>query len=444
MRAPASLRRGFALVLISAMLVAGLGAVPAVAAGSYTGGAAEAPLFVPNDHTAIGVRVSSSSGLEANTTYYVKVRFTVGDAPDPDTNRGWTWNPTTGLWAQEREAWTNFPTVTTDATGLVADTWIYAKFGDDNTTGTYKVMVSMSKTGLSTTYNPTSLPEVTVIDMATQGAWVHNATATGKANKRVEATSWDTSLTVYALSQTEPNLVDDDANGTVDDEDNGPVGVSGDFRLGVPASTMMDVALQHGFAPPYYNDITITATDTDIALKAADMTPPSAPGATDAVASETSVTVTWEAATDAGGSGLASYKIFRWTDAPSVAYTMPHEVIGTVPAAETSFVDDTAMADVDYYYEVRAVDASGNVGPRSATAMATLLGRGETTRTAGADRYATAIAISAATFPASSVTTAVVATGRDFPDALAASGLAGAYGSPVLLVGDTVSATLTD
>jgi len=142
MRVPVSLRRGFALVLISALLVPGLGAVPAVAAGTYTGGAQESGLYIPNDHTPVGVRFSATSGLEASAEYYVKVRFTVGDTPDPDTNRGWTFNSATGNWVEATEAWTNFPTLTTDAAGAIGDTWLYAKFGDDDTTGTYKVMVS--------------------------------------------------------------------------------------------------------------------------------------------------------------------------------------------------------------------------------------------------------------------------------------------------------------
>ncbi|MCI0584526.1 MAG: cell wall-binding repeat-containing protein [Chloroflexi bacterium] len=58
---------------------------------------------------------------------------------------------------------------------------------------------------------------------------------------------------------------------------------------------------------------------------------------------------------------------------------------------------------------------------------------GEVTRIAGADRYATAAAISAATF-APGVSIAYVATGANFPDALAGAAVAGSRGAPVLLV----------
>jgi putative cell wall-binding protein len=57
----------------------------------------------------------------------------------------------------------------------------------------------------------------------------------------------------------------------------------------------------------------------------------------------------------------------------------------------------------------------------------------ELDRIYGASRYDTAVAISAKTFPAGTVPTAVLATGRQFADALSASGLAGAHRSPLLL-----------
>jgi len=52
-------------------------------------------------------------------------------------------------------------------------------------------------------------------------------------------------------------------------------------------------------------------------------------------------------------------------------------------------------------------------------------------RLAGSDRYDTSARIALATFSAAN--TAVLASGENFPDGLAAAGLAGAYGAPVLL-----------
>jgi len=60
------------------------------------------------------------------------------------------------------------------------------------------------------------------------------------------------------------------------------------------------------------------------------------------------------------------------------------------------------------------------------------LAPGGASRLAGADRYSTAAAISAATFT-SGVPAAFVATGTNFPDALAGGPVAGALGAPILL-----------
>jgi putative cell wall-binding protein len=66
---------------------------------------------------------------------------------------------------------------------------------------------------------------------------------------------------------------------------------------------------------------------------------------------------------------------------------------------------------------------------------------GSVIRIAGIDRYATAAAISAATF-SPGVAVAYVATGANFPDALGGAAAAGRQGAPVLLVGDRVSPAL--
>jgi putative cell wall-binding protein len=54
-------------------------------------------------------------------------------------------------------------------------------------------------------------------------------------------------------------------------------------------------------------------------------------------------------------------------------------------------------------------------------------------RLSGGDRFSTAAAISAATF-APGVPVAYVATGLNFPDALAGAAAAGSQGAPILLV----------
>ncbi len=68
---------------------------------------------------------------------------------------------------------------------------------------------------------------------------------------------------------------------------------------------------------------------------------------------------------------------------------------------------------------------------------------GSATRLAGADRYGTAVAVSAATYP-THVTTLYVATGAAFADGLAAGPVAGLAGGPLLLVGrDTLPSVVS-
>ncbi len=166
------LRRRVAILVTLAMLGSLVWVVPSAsaAAGTFTGGAYDMPLYMANDHTPVGIRLNVTGGLEANTSYYLKIRFTVAVTPDSATNRGWTWNPTTNTWIQEREAWTSFPVVTTDASGLL-DTWAFTKFGDDDESGDYYSMIALSKTvaSSSTTRRCSGRPRE---DMTTRGAWV--------------------------------------------------------------------------------------------------------------------------------------------------------------------------------------------------------------------------------------------------------------------------------
>lgn len=59
---------------------------------------------------------------------------------------------------------------------------------------------------------------------------------------------------------------------------------------------------------------------------------------------------------------------------------------------------------------------------------------GPVTRLAGVDRYATAVAISAASYTAGGPTSVYLSTGSAFPDSLAAGPPAGLDGDPILLV----------
>ena len=84
-----------------------------------------------------------------------------------------------------------------------------------------------------------------------------------------------------------------------------------------------------------------------------------------------------------------------------------------------------------YRWSLSATDGWGN-GPTTATGQI-VLDRHPEARLAGSDRYGTAAAISAATFQPG-VKVAYVATGANFPDALAGAAAAGDGDAPVLLV----------
>jgi putative cell wall-binding protein len=85
--------------------------------------------------------------------------------------------------------------------------------------------------------------------------------------------------------------------------------------------------------------------------------------------------------------------------------------------------------------------STGVVGTSVAEQLAAFT-TGSVDRLAGADRYATAAAISAAFFPPAA-DLALVATGLNFPDALAGAAVAGVRGAPILLVQQSSLPTAT-
>jgi putative cell wall-binding protein len=83
----------------------------------------------------------------------------------------------------------------------------------------------------------------------------------------------------------------------------------------------------------------------------------------------------------------------------------------------------------DYWYAYAGNPSASFANPAAPPAPSSL----DVVRYAGADRYATAAAVSSASF-ASGVPVAYVATGANFPDALAGSAAAAVRGGPMLLV----------
>lgn len=86
----------------------------------------------------------------------------------------------------------------------------------------------------------------------------------------------------------------------------------------------------------------------------ADLTPPSPPTELTAVSAKKRVDLSWSASTDAGGSGLAGYTVWRSTAGASGSFT----AIATT--TNSAYGDTTVNRRVTYWYRVTAVDGAGN------------------------------------------------------------------------------------
>ena len=122
---------------------------------------------------------------------------------------------------------------------------------------------------------------------------------------------------------------------------------------------------------------------------------------------------------------------------PSTAVSMAHpDVSGRQVWVQRTTISGFHFGDPDYWYAFAGVPSrtpdGGSATPLVATPPSSLP-TGDVDRLSGADRYATAAAISAASF-SPGVPIAYVATGANFPDALAAGAAAVRRGGPVLLV----------
>lgn len=125
-----------------------------------------------------------------------------------------------------------------------------------------------------------------------------------------------------------------------------------------------------------------------------DVTPPGAPGTPSVSAvSSSALTVSWTAATDTGGAGVASYRVERAT-----AVGGPYTQVGIVAAGPVlAYADSGLAASTTYFYRVRAVDASNNLGAFSLVGSATTqASAGGTVTAASASQADVAAAIAAA------------------------------------------------
>ncbi|MDO8880914.1 MAG: cell wall-binding repeat-containing protein [Coriobacteriia bacterium] len=120
-------------------------------------------------------------------------------------------------------------------------------------------------------------------------------------------------------------------------------------------------------------------------------------------------------ATDAG-SGVAS-TLYRLDGGSQQTYTVPIEV--TAPGVHT----------LEYW----SVDVAGHAEEHHAVGFEVVrTGPITVVPVQGADRFATAVEVAQASFP-SGAETVIIATGRNWPDALGGAALAGAHDAPILL-----------
>ena len=104
---------------------------------------------------------------------------------------------------------------------------------------------------------------------------------------------------------------------------------------------------------------------SDVTPTPVDRSPPTVPaGVTAAALSPTEIQVTWSASIDAGGAGLAGYRVYRNGAATPVA---------TVSVTATSYTDSNLTASTNYSYTVRSFDAASpaNESALSASVSAT-------------------------------------------------------------------------
>jgi putative cell wall-binding protein len=298
-----------------------------------------------------------------------------------------------------------------------------------NDSGEYYIIVSLNKDGTDGTTRNCDTPRlVTVIDMKTEGAWLHNGYETGATDFRrvtlnAEGATGSTNQ-VLSIHRTEANQIDDDSNGIVDDEDWGPLGATGDWRLAASAETTVNPYIQQNLQ--LGGNFRMKYADEDIAFGSTDTTAPVAPTGLAAAVNGNTAVLTWNPSTD--DVGITAYHVYRWIDVSSVEFTPPHVKIATT--TETTFEDTSLTPGVTYNYEVRAADAATNVSARSNTAMAAI--PLPSIPIEGPSRFDTAVAASLEAYP-DGAEHVIIATGRNWPDALGGTALAGALDAPILL-----------
>lgn len=113
----------------------------------------------------------------------------------------------------------------------------------------------------------------------------------------------------------------------------------------------------------YWVDVAFSATAPD--PPPADLTAPTAPTGLPATSAKRRVGLSWSASTDAGGSGLAGYTVWRGTSRASGPFT------ALASTATTAFSDTSVNRRATYWYRVTAFDDAGNQSAPSRVVTAT-------------------------------------------------------------------------
>lgn len=208
-------------------------------------------------------------------------------------------------------------------------------------------------------------------------------------------------LAAQASSADEPALPDLDTSASLEPRD----GISSRFRPS--ATTTRDAA----------------RTQTSDITPLAAAVPAQVSGLVARERMSTSARITWSAPAD-NGSPVTGYHLQLLQNG-----TVIDEAVWSSPALGVTVLD--LSPDSTYTFRVAAVNAQGT-GAFSIPLEFTTT-HSSVQRVFGADRYETAVAVSADAFPSAGITAAFVANGRNFPDALALAAAAGALDGPVLL-----------
>jgi titin len=137
-------------------------------------------------------------------------------------------------------------------------------------------------------------------------------------------------------------------------------------------------------ASPGYNDTTVIENSTrfyrvvatnsggksppsNVSSATTPATPPTQPSNVTATGGKRKITLKWTASTDAGGSGLAGYEIWRSTTGAGGSFTK----IATT--SSTSYTNSGLISQQTYWYYVVAYDGANNVSTASNTASSRAL-----------------------------------------------------------------------